>query len=83
MSFNVLNVVQLGGQRVGDINDDDFPVSLAFIEKSHDAEDFDLLNLADIADLFTDLADIERIVVSLCLGFGMKLRRVFPGLRWR
>lgn len=80
MSLNVLNVVQLGGERVVDINDNDLPVSLLLVEESHDTEDLDLLDLAGVTDELTNLADIERIVVALGLGLGVDSVGVLPGL---
>lgn len=71
MALNVFNIVKLGREGVAYINDDDFPVSLAFIEKCHNAKDLHLLDLTDVAHLLSDLADIERIVISLRLGFGV------------
>jgi hypothetical protein len=78
--LNILNVIQLGSKRILDVNDDDFPVSLALVKKSHDTKNFDLLNLADVTNLFPDFTDIERIIVSTSLGLGMGLRWVFPSL---
>ena len=78
--LDVLDVVQLGGKRVVDVDDDDLPVGLALVEESHDTEDLDLLHLADVADLLTDLADIEGVVVTLGLGLGVGRLGVFPGL---
>lgn len=78
--FNVLDVVELGSKRIGDVDDDDLPVGLAFVEEGHDTENLDLLDLTDVADSLTDLADIERIVVALGLGFGVLNCWVFPGL---
>jgi len=80
MPLDVFNVVQLRGEGVVDVDDDDLPVGLALIEERHDAEDLDLLDLANVADLLADLADIEGIVVSSRLGLGMGCGWVFPGL---
>lgn len=80
MPLDVLDVVKFGGKGVADIDDDDFPVGLALVEESHDAEDFYLLDLADVANLFADFADIKGIVVTLCLGLLVLLVWVFPGL---
>lgn len=80
MSLDVLNVVQLGSKRVVDVNDNDLPVSLLLVEKGHDTEDLDLLDLASVADELADLADIERIVVTLGLGLGVDGVGVLPGL---
>jgi len=79
--LDVLDIIELGGKGVLDIDDDDFPVGLAFIEERHDAEDLHLLDLANIADLLADLANIERVIVSLGLGLRVELSRIFPGLR--
>ena len=78
--LNILDVVELRRERVVDVDDDDLPVGLTLVEKRHDAENLDLLHLADIADLLADLADIEGIVVTLGLGLRVSLLRVFPGL---
>lgn len=71
MSLNILDVVQFRGQGVSNVDDDDFPIGLSFVKESHNAEDFDLLDLANISNLLSDLADIKRIVVSLGLGLGV------------
>ena len=81
MTLDVLNVVQLGSERVGNIDDDDFPVGLTLIEEGHDTENLDLFDLASVTDLFTDLADIEGIVVTLGLGLRVRMVGVLPGLK--
>lgn len=80
MPLNVLNVVQLGSEGVLDVNDENLPVCLTLIEESHDAENLDLLDLANIADLLANLADIERIVVAPRLRLGVSRRGVLPRL---
>jgi hypothetical protein len=80
VSFDVLNVVEFCGEGVVDVDGDDFPVCFAFVEESHCAEDFDLFDLAGVADFFADFADVEGVVVAFCFGFVMDLCRVFPGL---
>lgn len=80
MTLDVLDIVELGSKRVEDINDDDLPVGLAFVEESHDAKNLDLFDLTNVADLLADLTDIERIIVTLGLGLSMRLSRVLPGL---
>jgi len=37
MALDVLNVVQLGRERVLHVDDEDLPVGLAFVEEGHDA----------------------------------------------
>jgi len=78
--LDVLDVVQLGGERVENVDDDDFPVGLALIEKSHNTEDLDLLDLANVANLLADLADVEGVVVAAGLGLSVGRSRVLPGL---
>jgi hypothetical protein len=80
MTLDVLNIVQLGRERVLDVDDEDLPVGLAFIKESHDAEDFNLLNLPYITHLFSDLADVQRIVIAVGLGLAVLLSRILPSL---
>jgi hypothetical protein len=40
-----------------------------------------LLDLTNIPNLLTNLADIERIVISASLGLSMRVRGVLPSLR--
>lgn len=63
-----------------DIDDNDLPVSFAFVEKGHNTEDLDLLHLTDITNLLTNLTDIEGIVITLSLGLSMSLAGIFPSL---
>jgi hypothetical protein len=72
MALYVLNVVKFRSKRVLHIDDYDFPVGLALINESHDAEDLDLLHLANITNLLANLADIERVIVAS--GFGLCMR---------
>ena len=83
MTFDVFNVVELRGEGILNINNEDLPVGLALIEESHDTENFNLLNLANIADLFADLTNIKRVVVALGLGLGVDDVGVLPGLEER
>jgi hypothetical protein len=80
VSLDILNIIQLGGQGVVDIDDDDLPVSLLLVKQGHDTEDLDLLDLARVSDQFTDLADIQWVVVALGLGLGVDDIGVLPGL---
>lgn len=81
MALNVLNVVELGGERVVDVNDNDLPVRLLLVEKGHNTEDLDLLDLARVADKLANLADVERVVITLGLGLGVDGVGVLPGLQ--
>lgn len=80
MPLNILNVVQLGCEWIPNINDENLPVGLTLIEQGHDTEDLDLLDLADESNLFADLANVQRIIVTLRLGLGVGMVRVLPGL---
>ena len=80
MALDVLDVIQLGRERVLDIDDEDLPVRLALVEERHDPKDLDLLDLSDVSDLLANLADIQRIIVALGLGLGMLLSGILPRL---
>ena len=79
--LDILDVVQSGSERVVDVNDEDLPVGLALVKESHDTEDLDLLDLADGADGLTDLANVERVVVAVGAGLGVRGVGVLPSLR--
>jgi hypothetical protein len=81
MTLDVLNVVQFGRQWILDVDDEDLPVGLAFVEEGHDAEHFDLLDLPDVTHLFADLADVQRVVVAPGFGLCVLLSGVLPSLR--
>ena len=78
--FDVLDVVELRGQWVVDVNHNDLPVGLFLVEQSHDAKDLDLLDLSGVANELANLADIKWIIVSLCLGLWVNYIGVFPSL---
>jgi hypothetical protein len=81
VTLNVLDVIELGGKWVLHVDDDNLPVGLALVKKSHDAEHLDLLDLADVANLLADLADVKGVVVTLGLGLGVLSGGVLPCLR--
>ena len=81
MSLDIFDIIQLGCERILNIDDYDLPVCFSFIEKSHDTEDFDLLDLPNVTDLFADLTNIKRIIITLCLCLGMGLSGIFPSLQ--
>jgi hypothetical protein len=80
MTLDILNIVQLGREWVLDVDDEDLPIGLAFIKESHDAEDFDLLNLPYITHLFADLADVQWVVVAVGLGLAVLVSGILPSL---
>ena len=80
MALNVFNVVELGGQGVFSVNDNDFPVGLLLIEQGHHTKNLDLFNLTWVADELSDFAHVERVIIALGLGLGVDNVRVFPCL---
>jgi hypothetical protein len=82
MALDILNVVELGRQWILDVDDNDLPVGLLLVEKSHHTEDLDLLDLAGVADKLTDLANVERVIVTLGLRLGVNDVGVLPSLRF-
>ena len=80
MTLDILNVVQLRSKGILNVNDDDLPIGLSFVKESHDTENLDLFNLTRVTDLFANFAYIERIVVTLCLGFLVRVVWIFPSL---
>ena len=80
MPLHILDIVELGSKRIGDVYNDDFPICFTFIEEGHYTKDFDLFDLTYISDLFTDLADVKRIVVAFGFGLSVLLRGILPGL---
>lgn len=80
VTLDILDIVELGGKRVVDVDDNDLPVSLLLVKQGHDTEDLDLLHLTSVTDELANLADIERVVVTLGLGLGVNNVGVLPGL---
>lgn len=81
MPFDIFDIIQLWCQRIQDVDNDDLPIGLTLVEKGHDTKDLDLLDLTSKANLFSYLAYIEGVVVSLCLCLSMRLVGIFPCLR--
>lgn len=80
MPLDILDVIETRSEGVIDINNEDFPVRLAFIEESHDAQNLDLLDLTSVPDGLTNLAHVERVIVAVGASLGVLLGGVFPGL---
>ena len=80
VSLHVFDVIELRSQWVIDINNDDLPVGFFLIQQSHDPEDFDLLDLAGVANEFANLTDVKWVIVALGFGFRVDYIRVFPCL---
>lgn len=81
VALDILDVVELGGKRVVDIDDDDLPVGLLLVEQSHDTEDLDLNDLSRPVDKLTNLTHVQRVVVTLRLGLRVNGIGVLPCLR--
>lgn len=80
MSLDILNVVELWCQWVVDINDNNLPVGLLLIKKSHNTKDLHLLDLSWVTDKLTNLAHIQWIIVSLGLGLWVNNIWILPCL---
>ena len=80
VALDVLDVVELGRQRVVHVDDHDLPVRLALVEQSHDAEHLDLDDLAGLGDQLADLANIKRVVVAGRFGLLVHHVGIFPRL---
>ena len=80
MALDILYIVQPRGQRIIDINDNNLPVRLALVQKRHNSQDFDLLDLTRRGDELTNLTYIERIIIPLGFGFSVLEIRIFPRL---
>ena len=83
VALNVFNVVELGGQWVLFVDDNDLPVGFLLVEKGHDTEDLDALDLAWGTDELTNFANIEWVVVTLSLGLRVDVLGVFPCLEMK
>jgi hypothetical protein len=80
VTLDIFDVIQLGSEGVGNVDDNDLPVCLALIEESHDTKDLDLFDLTSVTDLFADLANVEGIVVALGLGLRVRVVGILPSL---
>ncbi len=83
VTFDILDVIELGGERIVHINDDDLPVGFLLVKQGHDAKHFDLLDLSSMAHELANFADIERVIVTLGLGLRVDGVGVLPSLRAR
>jgi hypothetical protein len=80
VTLDILDIIELGGEGVVDVNDNDLPVGLLLVQQGHDTQNLDLLDLAGVANELTNLADVERVVVTLGLSLGVDDIGVLPGL---
>jgi len=68
VTLDVLDIVELGDQRVVYVDDHDLPVRLALVEQSHDTKNLDLDDLTRLGDELTNFAHVQWVVVTLGLG---------------
>ena len=80
MSFNIFNVIESGRQRIVDVDDDDLPIRLAFVQQGHDTQNLDLLDLAWSGNKLPYFANVKWIVVSSCFCLCMFNIRILPSL---
>jgi len=80
VALDIFDIVELRCQRIIHVNDDDFPVGLLLVQKSHDTENLDLFHLACVTNQLSDLADIQWIIISFRLGLWVDHVGVFPRL---
>ena len=50
MTLDVLDVVELGSERVVHVNNNDLPVCFLLVQESHHTKHLDLLDLTSVAD---------------------------------
>merc|ERR1711879_1052143 len=79
--LDIVNVVELLGERIVHVDGDDLPISLTLVDESHGAEHLDLLDVTGLGDGAADLANVERVLVAEGISVGVLVRGVLPGLR--
>mmetsp|Transcript_10247 Transcript_10247/g.29204 ORF Transcript_10247/g.29204 Transcript_10247/m.29204 type:complete len:284 (-) Transcript_10247:223-1074(-) len=78
---DVLNVVEERRPLVFGVDGDDLPVGLAFVDHAEDSEDLDGADATGLDDTSTNLAHIQRIIITTAtLGIRMDECRIFPCL---
>jgi hypothetical protein len=63
-----------------DVNSQDLEVDGSVIQQGDQANGFDLLDLTNVADLFTNFTNVQWIIVALATSVGMGLCWVTPCL---
>lgn len=80
--FNITDVVQLIGQWVVYIDRNDLPVSFAFIDQRHGAQDLHLYDITALRYAVANFKHINGIIVTLAAGRWVQMFGVLPGL-WK
>jgi len=78
--FNVFEVVDLVSELVFDVDADDLPVGLSFVDHGEDTESFDLDDFTSSRNSGTDFADINGVVVTTFVSVLVNVLGVLPGL---
>lgn len=72
--------MELFGERVGSVDDNDLPVGLAFVQQADGAQDLDLLDLSGRGAARANFYRIDRVVVALEVSVLVDDFRAFPRL---
>jgi hypothetical protein len=78
--LHILNVVELRGKRVSDINGNHLPVSLALIKESKAAKNLNLPDLTGLGNGVSNFAHINWITITIGLGVSISVAWIFPSL---
>jgi hypothetical protein len=78
--LDVLDAINVGSDRVFDVNHEDFPVGLTAVVGRYGAQNFGLSDLAKVAWVLPDVEEVDRVVVTGFVGEGVADVGVFPGL---
>lgn len=79
--FNILDVVELIGDWVINVDGQKLPVSLSLVDQCECSQNLDLHNVSAVGYAMTDLANVNRIVIALAAGGLIDVIGVLPGLR--
>ena len=84
--LDILNAVHILGDRVFDVDYQDFPVGFAAVVGCYGSQDFRLPDLAKVPRVLPDVEEVDRVVVAGFVGEGVADVGVLPGLgdlfRW-
>ena len=78
--LHILYVIQLSGERVGNIDGNDLPVCLPLIKQGQASEHLDLPHLTGLVNGVSDLTHINWVIITVGLGVRISVGGVFPGL---
>lgn len=74
------NIVDLWGQRIVNIDCNDFPVRFALIDERDGAQDLDLQHIAAFGHTIPDLNNVNGIIVALAASGRFNVIGILPGL---